>query len=154
MTSTVKASANRFRFRAWDKNEKKMFYDVQDSYDYMGFGDGKALPVMHFGEIVSNNSDYVLMQSTGLTDEEGSELFEHDIVECEEKTNVGRRTGRYVLCYFEEASEWVLVDVDGFTLAGYTHHTAESLNAFGAETLLKVGNVYENPDLLPSSCLK
>lgn len=94
------------------------------------------------------------MQSTGLTDEEGSELFEHDIVECEEKTNVGRRTGRYVLCYFKEASEWVLVDVDGFTLAGYTHHTAESLNAFGAETLLKVGNVYENPDLLPSSCLK
>lgn len=136
MTSTVKASANRFRFRAWDKETHVM--DYLEELTYFTLNDGGC----------------VLMQSTGLTDEEGSELFEHDIVECEEKTNVGRRTGRYVLCYFKEASEWVLVDVDGFTLAGYTHHTAESLNAFGAETLLKVGNVYENPDLLPSSCLK
>lgn len=61
------------------------------------------------------------------------------------------RTARYVIWWLSQFGEYVLCDVDGFSLGGHTHHSASSMSEFGAETLLKVGNVYENPDLLPQA---
>ena len=112
MNNPSPATANRFRFRAWHNGKMQNGLSREwlsniprppDKWDVLDMNEW-------FAEL---QKAAILMQSTGLTDEEGSELFEHDIVECEEKTNVGRRTGRYVLCYFEEASEWVLVIVYG-----------------------------------------
>lgn len=65
---------NRFKFRAWDKKCKKFV----SYHSYL---------ITFFGEITNNegyyidySSDLILMQSTGLLDFHGKEIFESDIV--------------------------------------------------------------------------
>ena len=49
---------NRFKFRVWNKKEKTMHYDAEQTYDFMT---GK--PVIceeSFGELL-NNKDYIVL---------------------------------------------------------------------------------------------
>jgi uncharacterized phage protein (TIGR01671 family) len=121
------------KFRAWLKNDKKMI-DVDEIHFDNGQLDfiGDAITFMREADEIE------LMQSTGLFDKNGQEIFEGDVV-----TNGWKR--QVVIFGTQEVEEdfGSIRIYRGFNLylgGGYP-------NAIMSEFEV-VGNIYENPDLL------
>ncbi|MEN4439032.1 YopX family protein [Staphylococcus hominis] len=125
-----------FKFRAWDKDHKYMEYT--DKNLVVCFSDEGSDAVDHttFSLSCTSMKNFELMQSTGLKDKNGAEIYEGDIVQHSEKPNpcfsypfevIQARTG-----------EWRL---DNFRCG--------TVLAFSNQDELEVlGNIYENPELL------
>ena len=121
-------------FRAWDKEEKKMHKVKTIEFSRRG------ARIIHLAEVNSNgkgdhkrwHSSVELMQSTGLKDDFGNELFEGDIFE-------SRFSEIKYVVYWDDklASFWI----KGETKT----HPLYTLTPFHPRIL---GNIYENPELL------
>lgn len=125
------------KFRAWDIHGQKMFANdeliIWNSNVYAN--DGKKLSC-HYLKGWSIDDKY-LMQSTGLCDKEGQEIFEGDIL-----TDEGS----------ELEDGWVYVSViskDGmyYCQENNPHGISGPLIDF-IQCYSVVGNIYENPELL------
>lgn len=118
------------KFRAWDKNNKYMKYT--DKNLVVCFSDEGASAVDHttFGHSCTCMEDIELMQSTGLKDKNGVEIYEGDIVE-----NIYKEIGfikncNDALCFSRKERNFYL-------------------SGIGAGRPFKIlGNIYENPELL------
>jgi len=123
------------KFRAWDKKNKTMheveLIDFIDNIGYLSIEDGR-------GDWYSFEVDTILMQSTGLKDKNGVEIFEGDIVK---KTNgsIG-----YVVYLHQEAGFVVVLKKSDYRL-GHRNTGEPYKEATNHEI---IGNVYENPELL------
>ena len=114
------------KFRAWDK-EIKMMIEISliDFEKHVMLGTH-----WKFGETESIKFDEIeLMQSTGLFDEYGKEIFEGDIV----------------LIYGEKISK-VFYSQGSFCVDILNGGTP--LHGFSPKQLEVIGNIYENPELL------
>ena len=123
------------KFRAWDGAKKEMFKDT-----FAITESGQVIVVEQ--EFVTSPPDYVfvdhltIMQSTGLKDKNGKEIFEGDIVDYKGREAVVKWHGSYASFIYrfvdglqERVSEW-----DPLFLAYLKCEV--------------IGNIYENPELL------
>ena len=69
---------NNLKFRAWDKTAKKMSKVTAIDFSTKPF----RVFYKAYGNENYFNQDAILMQSTGLKDKNGVEIFEGDIVNC------------------------------------------------------------------------
>ena len=122
------------KFRVWDIVKKAMS-EVQA----IVFTEKKVYPI-YFKEIrrYIPFSEAILMQSTGLFDKNGKEIFESDIVEWEHK-DTGQLV-RGIVKYDTELGFWGMTDVrfNDLTAIGYLAN----------QRVTVLGNIYENKDLV------
>jgi len=119
---------DRFKFRVWDKINKKMWYEITDAF------------LMQFSSTLNdalikiyNHDKLDLMQCTGFKDKNGTLIYEGDIL-YREGTAFDTSMTNYVF-------------VNDITKSFQTgdHTLFNSLKANDREI---IGNIYENPDLL------
>lgn len=115
------------KFRAWLKKEQKMDNEI-DHISWLEdelycIGDGITYMVLA--------EDLVLMQSTGLKDKNGKEIFEGDVVSID--------TDEFDLLFvkYESGIYWLMDDEE----------CVEHLSDYYKYVSI-VGNIYENPELL------
>ena len=112
------------KFRAWDIDHEVMEY-INDLYWFEENGvrdwDGN-----------SNFGSYALMQSTGLKDKNGKEIYEGDIV---------KEDSGYIGKVFWDTYMW---NVKDYRASLWDYPT----DIFSDGTLEVIGNVYENPEMM------
>ena len=118
------------KYRAWDKTYKKM-YEVDEIHWDCGEFDfiGDAITFKRGADEVE------LMQSTGLHDKNGKEVFVGDIIKCT------RGCPHEVYLEKEYGGKYI-----GGMPAVYLKGLLEGYAWTGSEEIL--GNIYENPELL------
>lgn len=123
------------KFRAWTEEGKVMYYDVYPfkddtlllSYDEIAFDEVPA-------------SDFILMQSTGMFDKNGKEIFEGDIV----KYKSGCNTYAEEVAYDKNFGGFGVRDADANSIFTFGE-LAEDIDLYSLEV---IGNIYQNPELL------
>ena len=133
------------KFRAWDKNTNDMV-DVK-TIDLEK--DGSIGCIVDYNGINLDVSECVLMQSTGLKDKNGVEIFEGDILKIIEVTNEG--ISEYITEVIWEDCSFVFksdgVDYYDSFLGSFSGDPNKTYPLF---ELLVIGNVWDNPELLES----
>lgn len=119
------------RFRTWLKKDKEMI-DVDEIHFDNGEFDfiGDAITWM------CKSNDCVLMQSTGLTDKNGKEIFEGDVLKVTDKHSWSE-----VVSFSEKKAMFVSKEI-GFPESPLW----ELFNTVLFEIEI-IGNIYENPEL-------
>lgn len=110
---------NRFRFRAWSPTTREMLvFDLFTARQLL----------------TSEPLDWIQMQSTGLVDKNGDEIFEGDILVEDKYLNKGLESPIYLV-------EWMTNYYGpGFLASG------ERFGDFNGPRI--IGNIYENPELI------
>lgn len=123
------------RFRAWDKEFKEM---VQ--VDALVFGEQIIKATYKNGNVVKEDlKNYILMQSTGLRDKNGKEIFEGDIL-CDEGTEQEDELVYVAVSYRD--GMWVCDQITSDD-CGY----CGALNEF-SDNYSVIGNICTNPWML------
>ena len=124
-----KSDGSDFWIDKWIMGEVKTIHLAKNKARVM---DGSITSSKHHDYKIGD--ECIIMQSTGLKDKNGKEIFDGDII------NWGKKLNGNVI--FEQGRFWV----SDF----YVSYQDEPSDAFGegASLLEIVGNVYENPELL------
>ncbi len=121
---------NNLKFRAWDKKLKLL-----RNVSYIDFESKKMIYRNGFVSYYVNFEDVVIMQSTGLKDKNGKEIFEGDIL----KT----RTRGFVFVKRQDGNSTVKYQ------SGINTTTIVTLSHFMDNYKVVIaGNIYENKELI------
>lgn len=125
------------KFRAWDKIDKKMYYNAWPTPTGVDIYKDDQIP--EEVTLSRGKACFVLMQFTGLLDKNGKEIFEDDLVQV--KGVVWR------VIWNEEHYKWTAItrNVWNKTRGSYLNKSLAYLRDRQCEL---VGNIYANPELL------
>lgn len=134
-----------FKFRAWDKEDNKMRYGIQEISgmnpiaNFASFERILNVPMEDEYMEIDGTRRFEVMQYIGVPDKNGKEIYEGDIV-------------RNFLCiddHMDKLYEYGIVSYDDETL-GFSVFDNENnkLNIVHMGKIEVIGNVYENADLL------
>ena len=130
---------DRFRFRAWDKKNKRMLYNIQDAYDDGGVEDEKGNEVVDcsadcfsyfFPYDNDKNEGFIVEQCTGLKDKNGRLIYEGDIV------------------FYGGVELWWVVFEEKYCSFELLRKDGNGLSMSAHKEMTVVGNIHENPELL------
>lgn len=129
------------KFRVWDKETKHMHICGEDVHDTITFEDetNKAYyyNLQNGCGSLREDSDYILMQYTGLKDKNGKEIYEGDIIKICAEGLGGEAIGKTVYDEYDLA----------FVLKNEVEELSECL-WYAEQQLEVIGNIYDNPELL------
>lgn len=130
------------KYRAWDKARNEMNYKVMvgncDTDD-----ENWTCPIIWIEEIKDwlHFDDYdSIMQSTGLKDKNGKEIFEGDVLEIQDE---GEVLGNAKLTWDNEQVVFMIEAISVDNIAPFHEILSDESYSYRV-----VGNVYENPELL------
>ena len=142
------------KFRAWLLAEKKMVRVSAITFFSIGKLEGKVMEILYLSEShnrfvkiwAKDPERFVLMQSTGLKDINGKEIYEGDVL----KVSSGR------MFDIDEENPFIVVKWDeesgAYTTKDFTgEFDVLNLGWQIADELIRVeviGNIYENPELV------
>lgn len=140
-----------YKFRGKDKNTGKWvygFYLEQDTYSMGSKNTKKDLLIKDAGVIVQNSKydsgtvidKETLGQYTGLKDKNGKEIYEGDIIFIKGETKLLDIKGKVE--YSNTFAQFII------TNTGSVVNETEPLGDYEEEDIEKIGNVYDNPELL------
>lgn len=132
----------KIKFRAWDKDESEMIYDVQDTYDYRCCGSGAIEE--SFATVLIDTKRYVVMQYTNLLDSCGTELYDGDISVDEQGRDwiTFATKGGFGTC---RVSEYIKEKGNPIIYEGLSD--AQNASWFSQNHVI-VGNLYQHPQLM------
>ncbi|EHB6454327.1 hypothetical protein JWS94_002859 [Enterococcus faecalis] len=130
------------KFRVWDKNTEDVVYVKTIDLEK----DGSIGCIVDYNGINLDMTECVIMQSTGLKDKNGVEIFESDLVkvidgESEEDSYIS-----VVKNYSNEG--YPAFDIEYPPNYHYDRNVLSAIMCNGFETIEVTGNVYDNPELL------
>ena len=139
----------KLKFRAWMKQFKKMDNDIGE----MHFEDGEFKYIgddVHYKRLPE---DIILMQSTGLKDKNGKEIFELDILEIQGIRMVVKFGNyRYIeILKRKDHALGTVYDGLGFYIECINAADPDRIGPFEPETLKEsvvIGNIYENAEMV------
>lgn len=121
------------KFRAYDSSSYKRMYKPDEVM--VGNGDIWIIDEDSCDNEWIVNNDIHLMQSTGLVDREGTEVFEGDILHHQIQTEY-----TFIVKYDEDNARWY---GDGLSRTYRIDLMKHSMQYYKV-----IGNIYENPELL------
>lgn len=128
---------SRFKFRIWDKTKNEWLgASDKNSVAFKGFDlCGETLRLQQLPMDIEDKSKYVVEESVDLTDDEGIPIYEGDII----KSN-GDEIGVIKYC-------------EGLWLIEWNSVGSSDLGDFSFEfnALQVIGNIHENPELIPKT---
>ena len=138
------------KFRAWDKIDHKMYFNIGFSMIGIQVYEDENVPEVI---LLDRGRDcFELMQYTGLKDKDGKEIYEGDIVRSTVKRCSSCDCGNFTLIRIlqvECQSFGGKITFDSFVLYNKEENCRWGANVLDSLGELKViGNIYENPDLL------
>ncbi|MFZ7151319.1 YopX family protein [Enterococcus gallinarum] len=137
------------KFRAWDKENDRMIYPSTEGVCFELDEDGiNILDVS--GDYPEDHAfpaiDSVLMQSTGLKDKNGVEIFEADVVKVSDGGNEEDSYTSVVKNYADEG--YPAFDIEAPSSWYYESNVLSTIMGGDYETIEVIGNIWENPNLL------
>ncbi|QYC50914.1 hypothetical protein [Mammaliicoccus phage vB_MscM-PMS3] len=132
------------KFRAWDKFEKEMLEVHGINYDADGVWTKEVFDEEDTGDFI-HFSDIELLQSTGLIDKKGIEIFDGDIINYKvevESDNGSLYTLRELTGYIYKEGNCMWVKLNDYEIIPLW--CLKDKNA----TINILGNIYEHPHLL------
>jgi hypothetical protein len=118
----------KIKVRAWDKNYKRMIFDIQNSYD----GVGPEEPFDNFGSALNNENWYIVEEYVGINDIEDNAIYEGDIVDVAEYKGDFSGTG---VVSFKNG---------GFYIKFIDDLRGNNIKPIGDVKVWVVGNIHEN----------